>query len=635
VCVGRYADIADRMREMVGYGLTDAIVTVHDWQRWGYDYRLPDIWPPNPRYGTVEDLRRLGDICRRHDICWGLHDDYVCIFPDATGYSYDLVSFTEDGQPQTNWYTASRDAQSWTLRPDKVMPFLRRNLAWIKAGVAPTHSFLDVFTSVGLADYYDREGRLHPSTETRRLWGEAFAYIRDTLGGNAPTTSEAGHDGLIGYLDGADCQHLRLSDTPEEMTLPRPCADWERVPWFDAVNHQRFIRNGVGYSDRYQAGRTRRDHGITSDDYLSDEILLGHALMVDQGCWGAPAIRKYWLAQGVARNLALRGIARIQMAGGDMHRQTVTWDNGTRVQVNRGAEPWRVAGHTLPQYGCRVVGDGLMSAVEERDGVVCESSVGPDGWYCSARAWDPERPVRITPHIEDFRYVGGRQFRYDMVWQAGEPTQRDMTVYVHFYRRSAPPDRQIAFQDDHRPDLPTSHWDGEVRYTRTITVPEDAAGGYVIGWGLYDAGGILSLTGPAPQPATGSPVWVGDLHVTRMAGAITDIALAPPPPYSPPPERGNPGAKSVDFGFAVTNGAFRVQRTPTGLRLAPLAGHPPFAVTLRLDRLGLSGKIVERVTTDPGDAEVPFTQQGDAVALCGDGSARDGGPCAYDIGLRR
>jgi len=91
---GRYAEIADNMQELIRYGVTDSLLTVHVWQRWGYDYRLPDVWPPDPKLGTIEDMRKIGSVCTPHDISWGLHDDYVCIFPDATDFSYDLVTFT-------------------------------------------------------------------------------------------------------------------------------------------------------------------------------------------------------------------------------------------------------------------------------------------------------------------------------------------------------------------------------------------------------------------------------------------------------------------------------------------------------------------------------------------------------------
>lgn len=621
---GRYAEVARNMEEMIRYGLTDAILTKHVWQRWGYDYRLPDIWPPDPRLGTVEDLQRLGKICREHDILWGLHDNYIDFYPDATGYTYDYICFTRDGKPIKAWYNEARDAQSYRWRPDCFMPFLKRNLQLIKRTLAPTHYFIDVFTSIGCFDYYDRQGNFHPSTQTRRMWGEAFAWIRNYLGQNAPTTSEAGHDQLIGYLDGADCQFLLLSPTPGRFKIRIACHDWERVPWYDAVNHHRFILHGVGYSVRYQAGRSRSEHGINSDDYISAEILTGHALMTDAGSWGRQAVRKYWLAQDVARNLALRKILAVRFAEGNMHRQIVEWDNGTTVYVNRGRENWSIAGHVLPQYGYLVQGKGLLSAIELREGVICEQCLGPSGWYCNARTFDPERRLRIAPHIENFRYLGGRRFAWDVVWQAEEPAPRDMTVFVHFYKASPRGRQRIAFQDDHRPPQRTTAWRGTARYAREIAVPADADGEYTVGFGLYDSRGRLALSGKPVAGAGEGVVYVGTLRVRRAGDAVAAISFSPAPPPQLPRPRANLTRVPVDFGFALTDGAFRVQRTGSGLRLIPLPQSPPFAAALRLAQLGAGGKRVARVVAvqrDGTQKTAAFSQRGEELKLAHDGRA--------------
>jgi hypothetical protein len=628
---GRYAAVADRIQEMMRYGLTDSFLTLHAWQRWGYDYRLPDIWPPNPDLGTVEDMKHLSDVCRQAGIPWGLHDNYIDFYPDATDYSYDHICFTEGGRPIRAWYNRGRDAQSYRWRPDHIQPFVERNLKLIKAGCAPTHYFIDVFTSIGCIDFYDREGNFHSSLEARQKWGEAFAWIREYLGNDAPTTSEAGHDQLIGYLDGADCQHLTLSSKPTEFMIYTPCDDWERVPWFDAVNHSRFIEHGVGYSGRYEGGRSRLAHGINSDDYISAEVLEGHALMVDAGCWGRPAVRKYWLAQDIAQRLALKDVVNVQFADGDVHRQIVTWSDGTKVYVNRGEGDWRVEGRVLPMYSYLVQADGLTSAVEKRDGIFCESTVGPSGWYCDARTFDPDRRVKIEPKVEGFQYLGDRKFRWDVVWQADEPAPRDMRVFVHFYNGKATRNDKIAFQDDHTPATPTSQWKGTIRYTREVTVPEDAEGDYEVGIGLYDESGRLPILGPSTK-TTGGAIQLGTVTVKRNEQGVTDIALRPPETEAEPDEaRLNADHKPVDFGFAVTDGGFRVQKAEGGLTLTPLPEGAPFDVTLRLDAFGLKGRNVKSVTgvsLDGTETATQYEQAGDEVTLRHDGKA-----FAYRVGL--
>jgi hypothetical protein len=403
---GRYSDIAETMKRMIGYGLTDSLLTVHVWQRWGYDYRLPDIYPPQPQLGTVEDMQKIAEVSAEHDIPWGLHDNYIDFYPDAAGYSYDHICFTEQGEPIKAWINRGRDAQSYRWRPDHIMPFVQRNLRLIKPNLKPTDYFIDVFTSIPCFDFYDKSGHFHSMLETRRCWGEVFAWIRDYLGGNAPMTSEAGDDQLIGYLDGADCQHLQLTPESRRFCIKLACEDWERVPWFDAVLHDKFSLHGVGYSNRYQGGRDRRSHGIESDDYISAEILEGHALMMDRAAFGRGAVRKYWLAQDFVRSIALDEIGKVEFADGDIHRQIITWKSGAKVYVNRGDEDWTIAGKALAQYGYFAKNGKIESSIERIDGAIVEQSRNSSGGYVNARDSKRGEPIDFGPVATDgaFRY---------------------------------------------------------------------------------------------------------------------------------------------------------------------------------------------------------------------------------------
>ena len=104
------------------------------------------------------------------------------------------------------------------------------------------------------------------------------------------------------------------------------------------------------------------------------------------------------------------------------------------------------------------------------------------------------------------------------------------------------------------------------------------------------------------------------MTAARDADGETTISLAPPAsPEVVEPERWNPDREPIDFGFAVTDGAFRVQRTDAGLSLTPLPDHPAFTATLTLDQLGMAGATVATVSAD--GEETAFTQNGDALTL--------------------
>ena len=408
---GRYADDAAKLARCFDYGLTNSLVVMHNWQRWGYDYRLPDIFPPQPSLGTLADLQELGRLCTARGVLWGLHDNYIDIYPDASGFSYDHVTFTAEGKPRRAWLNEGREAQSYQFRPDRIRPFLQHNLALIVPALRPTTSFVDVFASLNSFDFHDRQGNFHSKRETQRAWGEAFAAIRDACGDNAPTISEAGGDHLIGWLDGSDAQFIQLGSKPEPFHNVVRCRDWERVPWFDAVNHSRFSLHGAGYSDRYQGGRSREEHGIESDDYLSAELLTGHALMIDLAATGRGAVRKYWLAQDFIASVALDDIRSVEFAGDDLHRLIVTWTSGARVYVNRGDADWTVAGHTLPPYGFWAKHGAIEASVERVGAAIAEQARAPGKFYGNSRVFNPSAPLAISPRVERLDHLGGRQFR--------------------------------------------------------------------------------------------------------------------------------------------------------------------------------------------------------------------------------
>ena len=191
---GHYAETSKQLERSFRYGLTDSVVVWHNWQRWGYDYRLPEIYPPNPQLGSEDDLKGMIDVCREQGVLFALHDNYIDFYPDADGYSYpDVIAFSSLSQPIIAWLNKGRDAQSYRYRADQISRFLKPNLTQIKNHLAPTSYFIDVWSSAGPYDYWTADGRYFDSLSTRQAWGEHFAWIRELLGNNAPQISESGH----------------------------------------------------------------------------------------------------------------------------------------------------------------------------------------------------------------------------------------------------------------------------------------------------------------------------------------------------------------------------------------------------------------------------------------------------------
>ncbi len=587
---GHYRDSADQLRRAFRYGLTHSMVIWHNWQRWGYDYRLPEICPPNPDLGSLEDCRYLIESCREAGVLFGLHDNYIDFYPDAEGFSYrDRIAFHADRTPVLAWFNEGRQARSYRYRADQVEPFLQANLHWIREHLGPTAYFIDVWSSVGPYDYWTSDGTFFDRVFTRNTWGRHFAWIRDLLGNNAPQISESGHDQLIGWLDGAQTNHLRVGN-------PLPgyyqwsvwnweCQDAERIPWFDAAHHDRFVLHGAGYEGRYAAGLDTRMHGMYSDDYITTEVLTGHPPMVSRP-FSEGVVRKYWLLAPLMQALAIDRIESVEFVEDDIHRQHVRWERGGEVWCNRGEKDWTVQGHVLPQYGFLAkvptpVADSsqhssqfVEAGIVRIDGTIVEFSRSPQWSYFNGRNGHggifPGQPSSGA-----FRDLGGRRLELELIWRLGHALPENYVQFSHFCDQKG----DIAFQGRIRP-IPDRPLTGTLQTVLEASVPEDAKPGdsFDLRIGAYDpqSGRRLSLAGPNDG---GNRVRLGKLTV----GEDGKLTWTPSSERADPlQERINPAGKIIDFGEVATAQGIRLTREKEAVRVTALPHDDTVVAAIRL-----------------------------------------------------
>lgn len=574
---GRYAESAVALEKAFLYGLTDAAVVWHNWQRWGYDYRLPEIYPPNPSLGTLEEFKALARLCKERGVLFAPHDNYIDLYPDAAAYTMRNIAFTADRQPIHGWYNAGRDAQSYRWRADAIRPYVEENLALIRENITPNAFFIDVFSSIRPHDYWTVDGEFRDLNHTNRIWGETFAWIREYLGNDAPQISESGHDALVGWLDGAQANHLRVDPDPPGkdawFSLRVRCAAAERIPWIDAAHHHRFILHGAGYDPRYRCGLNRPSHGIYSDDYIATEVLTGRPGMVDTS-FSRDVVRKYWLTQDLARALALDRIDSVTFVGNYIHYQRVVWESGAVIEVNRGEADQTVDKHHLPQYGFLARYPGGEAAIAWRDGHIVEWSRGSSGWYVNGRG-----PSRETPHIQvrsaHIQYPGENRLEVTLFWHAHLPLNEDATVFVH----AMDEEESIRFQGDHRPPVPTTEWHGEVITTAQMKVPAGTPPGsrFEIRAGLYDprTGRRYPLTG-LDDGNFGQRL--GTFVVPAEGEQTASVMWSSPEDGANP--RVNLAAAPIDFGGVVTAGGCRIEKDGKGLRVIALPSSAAFDVRI-------------------------------------------------------
>ena len=390
---GTFAQFGEFIRRAADdYGLRDDLLFyTHCWQRYGFDRHLPDVYPPSPTFGTAEELKAACALAHSRGWNFGVHLNVIDCYTNSPWFSWDRIchvkSKSGSWEPEKAWLNPPCGEQSWRLLPKFGGDSIRYQVGqMLSGGFCPDALFIDVTGSgpVGAATCRDRAGNVHSlienTRENARMFDTARSCLRPAEGLRAfrPfVSSEAPCDYLVGALDGGDCQWMHLaSEKGAYRWVFAPGTVQEKTPWFPLVYHDRISLHGVGYSARFEGARGEDCHGVDSDDYISCELMNGHSLMAD--CYNRDAykaeagilepldmerclrqtVRKYWLAQHIARELGTATVSRVSFVNDDPTHIRVDWSTGMKVFVNRGRKDWVCATGdpgldevVLPQYG--------------------------------------------------------------------------------------------------------------------------------------------------------------------------------------------------------------------------------------------------------------------------------------------
>jgi len=622
---GDYGEAAKDLAEAARYGVTDAIFVKHVWQRWGYDYRLPEIYPP---LGGLEPFAAMRAAAERAGIRFCPHDNYIDFYPDAEGFSYDRIVFSEAGQPVRAWYNKGRRAQSYRWLPHGFRPWMEPNMRLMRDGFQPDSLFIDVFSAIPPFDYYDRTGAFYPRTRTAQEWRDAFDTCRKILKKGAPMISEAGTDALIGSLDAGQADHFPAS---RWMTT---FSNAERTPWHDMVTHGKMVLFAGGLGSRYSAldweKVNRPEHGYGSDDYLSNTVLGGRNPMCD-GPFSRRTVMTYWLLHDVCDALC-RETFDAHAFGPTIQQQHTSFSGGGRVWVNRGSNlVWEVAdGRKLPQYGFYVDTPDAQAGVFLIDGQRAGYARSKNVLFADARpVHSPLRRVKVESAVTEGTYLGNGAFSVNFLWNVLDPSLSGYVPFVHLCNDTLKNGggENIAFQADIPFERKLLLQAGAFETRARIVIPAHLpAGDYQIRYGLFHPGSGDRL--PMRGLADGnSRLRGGILRVEKSGDAFTSGAFIQENLLEEERAMGlNVDKKLLDFGPVVTDGAFRLLHSGSkAWFLVPLPGSNAFRAELRFEKLGAKRAKVARVETvnpfQAGSKTPNFIQQGTVLRLACDGQS--------------
>ena len=630
---GTYQGDGENLRELKDNGVDHLVIISHDWQRYGYDVKLPDHLPANPDFGGDAGMIEFGKAANECGYRWSLHENYIDLYPDAPSYDPTARVLQFDGKPALAWYNPGTKVQSFGLKCNRALDFAKQNAPEMHRRFATTAGYLDVHSSVPPWHQLDHQADQPLAAQARekvKCDSQLFQYMRDTHQG--PLFGEGcNHFYWAGRCDGVEAQvnggedHRLLLD-------------------FDLLKiHPQMVDHGMGYYERwYRSGYKLRwglDAGSMeqTDKYRAQELAYGHAgfighVFVDNPWYVArehhimhPVQRLYGTAKPVEIRYEVAGqmvTASAALIGGDTSRQRIRYDSGLTLWVNCSSEPWTVEGRTLPQWGFLAIGPGTQVSTALHDGHVADYAECPEYVFADARTYcRASKPIEkhdIAPRLASFKYLGDDRIQVAYEWIVNDTLAGDYHCFVHGSRLEDFGMEAVDFQQDHDPVKPTSQWrkgdrivDGP--YEIRVSGKHDC---YDLVVGLHKPGlGRLLLK---DDSGFETRIVVGGLMVQRKDGKIVDIKMdsvvKTPRPDVDFASHHNPRGTWMDFGSLATDGAVKVNREKDRLVLYPLPRERAFRVSLDLKVLAPAA--------DPARVKVK------ALAI---GTGADLGPAAFQL----
>lgn len=340
----RYADVRRVLGELHEARLTHALAMIRGWIRGGYDESHPDIWPPDPAFGSVEELQELCE--GRHmppGVTVALHDNYQDIYLQSPSFPGGIVR-NRAGQAMPGGYWAG--GQAYILRARAGLAYLERNWQSIRT-LGVRAMFPDTVSAAQLYESYEPDAlQTRTDDEAAKLEQLRFLTERGVL-----TGSEESAEFVLPEVAWLENRHRRVPG--------------ESVPLWPLVTHD-LVANGR-YGNAYYAPSPRPP--CTTGESGSAppwavELLWGYFVLMSLGTWGDnpdAIVRAYRDTRHVDQHFAR--VATLPMT--DYRRltpdgqveQTVFGDQ-IAVTVNFGPEPFHSAaeGVSLPAGGYRIVG---------------------------------------------------------------------------------------------------------------------------------------------------------------------------------------------------------------------------------------------------------------------------------------
>jgi Family of unknown function (DUF5696) len=324
------------LRELPAAGVPRALVVIRGWIRGGYDWSHPDIWPPDERLGSVQELRALSENSGPFTVA--LHDNYQDSYKHNPSWPLG-VNRSRQQRPMRGGYWDG--GQAYILSAAAGLSYARRN--WkMEQQLALRAMYIDTTSAVQTYQSFE-PGKLQQRTDDVANKAGLLRFYKEC---GVVLGSEEGADFAIPYIDWCENRHERSAG--------------ESIPLWPLVFHDAVV------SGRY-TGSTWAGAVAAGNDYPSWllDMLWGYAALSEVG----PFEKR---SAAYERMRATRQLdawfATISTDAMDDHAflssdgtlERTQFSSGRSIIVNFAPEPQRHDGNTVAAHG--------YSAFDERGG---------------------------------------------------------------------------------------------------------------------------------------------------------------------------------------------------------------------------------------------------------------------------
>ncbi len=319
------------IKEAKKLGMKKGMFSLHGWIKGGYDETHPDIWPPEPKLGTISELN---EICaEKAPYVVNLHDNYQDIYEQCPSFPHGTVRL-RDGLPMPGGIWAG--GQAYILNSKNALEYAKRNWKYLKT-LGMTSIYFDTATAEEFKESWEKGNRqTRAQDEKRKVQLLNFFKSKGIIVG-----SENGMDFGVPYTDWApNSPHRHISG--------------QSIPLWPLVFHDCMLNiRGVGWGGDVPAYEKELKR-CCLENMLWGYMLSFYVSSPEQWSSIKKAFSKTYYADKWHAGIAVSEMVNHKFMTDDFLVEQTEFASGDAIIVNFSNEKRKVDGVVVPANGYKL-----------------------------------------------------------------------------------------------------------------------------------------------------------------------------------------------------------------------------------------------------------------------------------------